>query len=386
MKKIFGSYGVATRLCALALAIVMLVLPLAACSNSPVEPTEEEARVVMKIRDLEVTYDLFRYLFLTYKSEIDGGDNSVWTSPKANEYWRAAIDKIVPILCERYASFDLAIANGVDIYGESIDEAVQKYVDVAIDGNDTNVYANVARDGNDALTYGYYRITVASADNPYEGYGSRKKYLRALDELYMTDNVSRLLFRQEVCDTLMYYMLTDEETGTIPVDNESVAKFLHGPNYINTLWISLLFTSEDGSDYEATKKKAEELYAVAKELPASEAGNESFRQLIINNTVYTAGDIYMYRGEYLDRVNDEAFSLGVGETSELIEDATGFYIIRRIPNDSDYITEHFDDLKPVYLSYAYYAEIEKIKEVLLENVSYTEFFHTLNGTNVVWDK
>lgn len=385
MKIKFRSRGIAARFAALALALVMLVLPLVSCSNSPIEPTDEERQVVMKIRDLEVTYDLFRYLFLTYKNDIDGGDSSVWSSDKAGDYWSAAVEKITDVLCERYAVFDLAIANGVDIYGESIENAVQKYVDVTVDGNTDDVYANVARDGVDALTYGYYRITVATADNPYEGYGSRRKYRRALEEMYMTDNVLRLLFRQEVCDALMYYMLTDEDTGTIPVDNDTVAEFLNGPNYINTLWISIHNVSEDGSDRAANKAKAEELYARAKALPTTEAGDAAFRDLIINNTIYTAADTYMYPNEYLESVDEAAFALDIGETTEIIEDATGFYIIRRIPNDRDYIAEKFDELKSVYLSYAYYAEIEKIKDTLLQNVSYTEFFKTLNGTNVVWE-
>lgn len=378
------SRSILTRAISILLLAVILATTLVSCGNSPVKPTKEEAQVVMKIGSLDVTYDLFRYMFLTYKGDIDKGDNSVWSSSDADKYWQQAMDKIVPILCERYASLDLAIANGVDIYGKTIEEAIQAYVDVAIDGNTKDVTVNVALDGNDGFTYGYYRIPIASADANYEPYGSKRKYLKALSEAYMTDNVARLLFRQEVCDSLMYYMLTDEDTGTIPTDAETIEKYLNGPDYINTLWIAI-YKSSDGKGYDELKAKAESLHAQASQLPPTTSGDEAFRNLIIYNTTFSPEDTYMYRGEYRDSVEDAAFKLAVGDTTELIEDETGFYIIRRIPNDSEYIAENLDKLKPVYLSVKYYSEIEKIRDILLERVTYTDFYHTLNGTNVVWE-
>jgi hypothetical protein len=83
------------KITALLLAVI-LILPLAACSKKyePQESSPLEATTVYTLsldgKTYEVKYELYRALFLNFKSQIDGGDESVWQGENSEEY----IDKI----------------------------------------------------------------------------------------------------------------------------------------------------------------------------------------------------------------------------------------------------------------------------------------------------
>ena len=61
---------------------------------------------------------------------------------------------------------------------------------------------------------------------------------------------------------------------------------------------------------------------------------------------------YFTKGEFSKEYEDAAFGIGVGEYSDVVETASGFYIIQRLELEDDYIEAHFEDLKTKY-RYAY---------------------------------
>ena len=75
------------------LLIVASLLSLFGCKKEkypPVESTEEENKIVMRLqyqdKTYEVKYELYRAFFLNYKSQVDGGDESVWSGDNKAEY------------------------------------------------------------------------------------------------------------------------------------------------------------------------------------------------------------------------------------------------------------------------------------------------------------
>ena len=90
------------RFLAIALLLCVCLSTLSGCKKNkyqPVESTAEESRVILSLtvgeNNYDVRYELYRAFFLTYKSEIDGGDNSVWSSENKNEYINRINEKIV---------------------------------------------------------------------------------------------------------------------------------------------------------------------------------------------------------------------------------------------------------------------------------------------------
>ena len=106
------------------LLVLASVLTLSACKKyKPVESSEEEARTVMTLsldgKTYEVKYELYRALFLNYKTEIDGGNPDVWTSEGKSEYVERINSLIIDKITDIYAAF--AICEKIESY--SIDHS-----------------------------------------------------------------------------------------------------------------------------------------------------------------------------------------------------------------------------------------------------------------------
>ena len=119
------------KIIAILLALASL-FTLASCNKDkeypPVESSEEEARVVMTLsidgKNYDVRYELYRAFFLTYKSEVDGKDESVWTGDEKDEYV-AKIDAIIlDRITEIYAAFALCERIGFDVYSKDVDKKI----------------------------------------------------------------------------------------------------------------------------------------------------------------------------------------------------------------------------------------------------------------------
>ncbi len=347
----------------LILLISALVLSTSCNKNKykPVESTEEEARVVMTVsagnEDYEVKYELYRMLFLNYKSTVDGGDESVWSSENKDEYVSEINDIIIGNVTDIYSAIHLAKALGFDPYSKEADEAVAEYVRLSVEGNGADI----------------------------EGHGSYEEYLLALKERNMNYSVADLLFRYSLALNAIdeYYIGTTDEVlgeiaGQFEVTEDAVRSYYFGDEAARILHIyfsSAAKTEEDMSEYRDVMKTKSSPLDVA--LYIINTGSPIIPEELIDTATRKVSGIvvgkYSYDDAYYKDYTDAAFATQVGDVSDVIEVAdsyTGYYVIYKLEKTSEHFTEKYDDIKLSYITNEEGKRLEEVEAELRESLSY----------------
>lgn len=358
----------------LILVFAALVLCLTACSDGyePIDSTEEEAATVMKFtlgeEVYEVKYELYRALFLTLKSEVDGGDSSVWQSAEKDEYINSINVMITKRLTDIYSVFSVAKAIGIDVYSDEYNDYVKTCVKASVDGG-----------------------TIGSVK--YEGFdGDYEKYLEALKEMYLNYSVQDLLIRYALAlDDIYYYyggnVENDAVMGKLQYTKEDVKAFYDSEECVR---VYQLYLSKNDTSYTAESAKAlrdkiaeadtEEL-VISTMIGGSLAGED-----VRNSTLIAKHNLDSF---YYSDLISAAFALSHFETSEVIEISSsmdeGYYILFRTTKPSDFFEDSYELVEKVYVD----NEIGKILDthaaMLLEALSTTEKFNTLDYSAISMD-
>lgn len=297
------------RFVALALAVLCL-LCLVSCDKYPEKKSSRKERTVMAdVGSYEVTYELYRALYHTYRFAVDGGDESVWTG-RDSETYRARLQQMIEEQYkELFGTFELASACNIDPYGRGIDDLVSEYVRVEIEGG----------------TYSGAEIA---------GYGSRDAYLKALEEAHFTDSVHRLFLRRQAClERITAYYRDTFADGTVGQDEATVRAFYESDDCLRFLWVrrektdafdqkawmqEALGVLEGCSTYE---KRREQMILYGYNLSPDDAERGIFV------TAATADPIY-------ETIVQTLSGLEVGQLSGIIETYEGYYILMKLPKDS----------------------------------------------------
>ena len=206
--------------------LACLIISLFSCGPTyePVESTEEEARVVMNLTFdgelYEVRYELYRALFLTYKSEVDGGDASVWSGDDADEYIERINGLIISRAAQIFAALHEAEKIGFDPYSREVENKITEYVRVSVEGG----------------SFGEKLI---------EGEGSYEEYLEALREMYLNYSVQTLIIRYWLAVAALeeYFLGKEddvfEEGGEYAFDEEDVLEYYFGDECASYMQIFL---------------------------------------------------------------------------------------------------------------------------------------------------
>lgn len=344
----------------LILSSLLLCVSCKSKAYKPVPSTDEEAKTVFTLGEYEVPYELFRTFFLTNKDSIDGGDNSVWLSSSAPEYRQKAIDIILPQICEIYAMFSLCASYGIDAYSDELEKEISEMVTLSVDGG-------------------------SIAGNIVAGHDSYEDYLEYLKSLYMNDSVSRLLMRYSICEEKIIEKNASESNHT----SEDVYKFfesdecahisyLHRPYYY-----SEHFTPD--ADYALAEK--------ALSLMNKAEGYDDIIKILVQYSLGTdASDIangfyigkYSLDSEYMKEIIDAAFTMEVGEHSEIIENYYGVYIVYAMEKDAKYLDDdsNYERISELYVNNEFYKNLAECKNRLSELVKYTDFFNSLNFAEI----
>ncbi len=268
-----------------AVIAVTLVL-LSACGNK---------NTVMTVGGKDISYDTYRYFYMNYSKESeDYTENLIYE--KAVD--AIASDVALNKLAERY-----------DIKLSKYDrKAVDEYVDTSI--------AN---------------------------YGSRQAYLEALEKNYLTEELFRYFYSQQLLETKLREYMYDEVNNIIKSDDATFEKDLQ-ENFMAAKQI--LIRNDKDDDIEENKALADSLYARA-------INGEDFDTLIAEYSEDTsARDDYVYHfthGQLL-----EAFEEAVEQTEEgkicsrVAVSEAGYHIVMRMPLDTEYINDNFEDLRDAY--------------------------------------
>jgi len=326
------------RIIALILTVASLLALLCSCGGyKPVESTEDERTTVMTLtlgdREYDITYELYRAFFLSHKSEIDGGDDSVWRGDEKDKYVKKINEIILSRLCDIYAVFSIAEDAGIDVYSKEYDEQVEKFVEAGVDG-------------------GIVDSVI------YEGFGGDyEKYLSSLRDMYLNYSVSDLLFRYSLAvDDVYYYyegnVSNDAVEGKLEYTRDDVRDFYYGSSSrrVMRLFLSTLTAS-------FTEERAREI----RDRIANATNENEALAIMINYSTLGASELsdgimigeYNLDSLYYSALTDAALSLDLHETSEPVRIVTGqndgFFILFCMEKNDAHFDKCYDDIAATYV-------------------------------------
>ncbi len=358
--------------------VILLFASLVSCSDNyePVESTAEEKTTVMTLfceeNTYEVKYELYRALFLNLKNDVDGGDSTVWTGDKKEEY----IEKIDALITERvseiYSVFHIAKKIGIDLYSDEIDNIVKDYIKASVEGGVIN------------------STEIKGFDGDYD------KYLESLREMNLNYSVQDLLYRYSIAleKIQLYYAgnLDSEEhlenavAGEIKYTEEDIRKFYDSNECVRV--IRGFFSSEI-----YTKQKAQQFRDEISKLNSE----REVAIYIINRTTSGATDILngeliatnnLERRYYRD-VIDAAFTLSAFETGPVYEISTGYedgyIVIYRTIKSEEYYENCYDDIVRVYIDNEIGKIIDGTTDSLANSAEKNDYLNNLNRAEISMD-
>ena len=305
---------------------VLLVSALAvtSCADAyaPIESTENELRVVARVGDNEVFYDELRFLAVTTKNAITASKGVNWDDPVEAEEYRDELETMVwgNLLYNYgiYGMFDEAYGN----YG-SVDEALADEIKSIVDE-----------------------------------LGGREKYIEYLEGNALTDRLLRFNIKADLCELelISYY---SQITGEIDTSYARLGEFLYsedsGAELIRVLHICV--SGETEGAYDLLLDLRGRIVQGADAFALAEQYGKDYSEIGEN------GD-YITRGEYHTDYETAAFSLVVGELSDILCIESDYYLIYRLEKDMNYINDNYDALYQKYL----YTEFDKIADAYISKL------------------
>ena len=368
-------------LLALCAILISSLLSFTACKKeeyAPVDSTELEATEVMTFtlegEKYSVRYELYRALFLSYKSEIDGGDSSVWTGENKSAYIKEIDLKIAESAARIYSALATAKKIGYDPYSATVDNEIKELIRISVEGG----------------TWG--GITVP-------GYDSYEDYLAALKDMNLNYSVQVLMYRYALAIEAIedYYIGTvssedidgtEANPGAIEYTKDTVEAFYNSDDCVRVLRMQL-DTSYDKDPTERLARAKAAIEAVA------HTGESAVIAAMIGAGSLTAAkemqDGYVMAKHNLDRgvygeLTDAVFKLEPYEVSDAIlvsdEDGTYHVIVYRADKSSAHFESCYSSIAYIYLK----NEVGKILDTracdLVDSLFKTEFLLNLDRNNI----
>lgn len=299
-------------------ALVVLAVLLAACSTGEIKSSEEEARIVGLCGDREIRYEDVRYLTMRYKADLAAqyGADIFASEETGASYEDALWELVTEALIYNCATADACAAYGVPTDDKTAKTEVQEYVDETVDGC-----------------------------------GGKSGYMEYLAANFMTDAVFR--FHAAILSSQYRYY----EKLAAERDREAYDAVLAGEGFIRT--VSIFVKNDAGEDPATNRRMAEEVVTAVRN-GAAVADYIGTRY----NQDTGACDYYFMRGYMIEEYENAAFSLAVGEVSDVVETDGGFYVIQRVAPEEGYFLDNLETLKAMYLSCLMNADIDARQSAL----------------------
>ena len=354
------------------LIILSLCLSLFSCGSkyNPVESSAEEKRTMYTMsvdgESYDVAYELYRALFLQYKTKVDGGDASVWSSDKKDEYIAAIDDIIFSRIADIYAVFHLCDKVGIDVYSDVVDETIQDYITVSVEGGSID------------------DMSFAGFDGDYDA------YLSYLKSAYMNYSVQTLLFRYSIAYILLEDYYADKVTGddNVSYTRDDVKAYYDSEECVRVLEAFLSTTSETDKLINTPERAQRLRDGVAKQSDERDVGT-----YMIANTLSGEGlrdgiviGKYSLDPAYYADLTEAAFSLSVSETSRVIEIITGvsngYYILYRTNKTNEHFEDCYEEIEASYILNLIGKDVHEAAESLKNNIKRTDAFISLERAGI----
>jgi hypothetical protein len=362
----------------LILAALFSLISCTAKEYEPVASTEEESRTVMTLsygdKSYEVKYELYRAFFLTYKSKIDGGDATVWSSDKKDEYIARMNERIIDSVLEIYSTIALAESLGIDPYSAEIENEITEYVKIGVEGGDRGGVS-------------------------YEGYETYEAYLESLKKLNLNYSVQTLLFRYSILvDMIDEYYLGEIDESDVANGNLSLGKLSYTKDDVLAFYnsdecVRLLRTyisEEMDNDPRARAERVRNAIIEAAKDDEDEVRDEMIGQGTMNTVPeleegYVLGKYNLALLVYGDMV-DEAFSLEVGEVSDVVTVHDGnqllYYVLYRAEKSDGHFERNYQQISYIYLRHTVGSYYESFRETMKDSVRFVGAYDSIDHSAI----
>lgn len=338
------------RTLAFLLASVLLLTSLASCgSYRPRESTEREATEVFTLGESTVTFEVLYTFFRNRCEKIDGFTPAYFEGEEGKDRFAAVMAEAEAEIGEIYALLALSRASGIDPEGDEVEDTLEEYLKICVEGG---------RIGD---------INLKGAGGSYDDFLATMK-----EHYYMNDAVVRLMLRSAICEDL----LTEHYENTLRYTEEDVRAFFESDECIRLVWGSRDHTVQGFT-------KLENLDVMEKIRNYFENGQDHKAiQLSLNPAAY----FYMGRHTKDDALYgeliDTAFSLSVGETSEIIDlGSEGYFVIKRLAKDPTEFEDRYAELTPIYVNERMHKAIAEKAASDLQGIVYTDFYRALTAAD-----
>lgn len=192
-----------------------------------------------------------------------------------------------------------------------------------------------------------------------EEIGGMHAYRKMLHENRMTDHLLRFQYGVNVLQSNVFYSYVNY-LGLIEADAKEICSIiLDTDTYIATLHIAV---------FKDNGKTDEENLAYLRNIQAMLDGGEAFETLAETYGEDTELDLhygyYFMKGEMQEAYETAAFSLSVGETSDIVETEGGFFLIKRIEKQEEYVLLNcYGSGAALYDGYQKYTFVSMVDEV-----------------------
>jgi hypothetical protein len=365
------------------LLVLASIFAFSSCKYKPVESTEEESRTVMTLsldgKTYEVKYELYRAFFLTYKSQVDGGNADVWTSENKAEYVERINNIILDRITDIYAAFALCERIGFDIYSKDVEKEIKEYVKTSVEGG----------------SYG---------SKTMQGYESYDDYLSALKSANLNYSVQTLMFRYAIAIDAIdaHYIGTasaddvnyDITLGTLTFSRDDVKAFYNSDSCAKVLRASfqkiIYYTP-----YETAIALRDKLVSAAASAQTPQEKDDAVLNAIIKSGYFSnAAEIengyvigkYNLERTYYGDMTDAVFSVAEGEVTDPISIVTDeedtYYVIYRTYKSDEHFEANYESIKYVYLRNCVGKITYEIAEALKSSATFSDYLININHSEI----
>ncbi|WP_124098489.1 peptidylprolyl isomerase [Ruminococcus sp. Marseille-P6503] len=344
------------------------------------ESIDTEDLIICTIDGIDVDFDTFRYYyFYTINLYTNNYGANLDIIAQTDGGFELLLDDVITQLKQEYVTLHLCEENGIEL---------------------------------DEDDYEFVEETIASAK---ENYDTEEEYIEALKSTYLTEDLYRRMVElsrlyEKVEETLLTnegkYATTKEEFREIVQDPEQYARVrqilipyqcqaeitdedtkdsyddmtLSEKMTAKQTAFSELSEEEQNTAKEAAKKLAEEVLEKAR-------SGEDFDSLIKEygwdpGMEADSQGYYMNRNSnYVEEFINAGFDLEENEVSDLVESTTyGWFIIKRLPIDMDYVEENIESMIIEYDSPAISQLYSDIMDEM--EVSYSEYYDKITPESI----
>ncbi len=312
------------------------------------EEVDVEGLDIMTINGIGVPFDEYRYMYIYLDNYyFSGGDSSFW--PQNADLFPTLLEYVEQYLLESYWGYLLAAQYGIELTEEDLDEI------------ETHMQEEKAE------------------------FASEEEFENALKSSGITEDLLRRLIAEQIICNRAYEELYGKEGAQLLPSDDEIKDILEN-DYRRVYHVLVTFDHFSGAEgYEDADE--DELKAAALEY-AEQLRDEIEGGADIYQLAQSADDPGMvdnpdgYFFTYNTMVKpfeDSAFSLEVGELSDIVETDYGYHIILRLEQD-DYVNDNWDSVREACINAIFN---DNVNEMLANaDVEYCEYFDRLSYDSI----